>query len=155
MPSGEAVAMAEVADLGAAEEAVVSAAVVAAVHFVVAVEAVRFAEAVAVSEVAERFAVAAVDFAVVDLAEASAEALAAMVVAMATGAVFGAATDSSLASATPPGIGRATPTILTIMDTPPIMVIRAIPDTIHTLTVDMAHTDLMRLVRLRRLQMAA
>jgi len=136
--------MVEVADLVVAEAEVVGFVEVAAeaAHFAVAVEAVRFAEAEAseASEAAEPFAVAAVDFAV-DTA------------AMAAGTVTDAATatDSSLALATPPGIGPVMPTILTIMDIPPTMVLRITTDTIRTLTVDMARTDHMRLIRPRLL----
>jgi len=153
--------MPAVADLVAGAEAVDSAAVVAAVHFAEAVEAVHFEEAAeavdfaevvaeavrfeeveasGASEAAEPFVEAAVDF-----AEDTA--------AMAAGTVTDAptATDSSLALATPPGIGPVMPTILTIMDIPPIMVLRITTDTIRTLTVDMAHTDHMRLIRLRLL----
>jgi len=150
--------MVEVADLVAAEvvgfvevaaEAVHFAEVAEAVHFAeVVAEAVRFeeAEASGASEAAERFE-AAEPFveAAVDFAEDTA--------AMAAGTVTDAdtATDSSLALATPPGIGPVMPTILTIMDIPPIMVLRITTDTIRTLTVDMAHTDHMRLIRLRLL----
>jgi hypothetical protein len=140
--------MAEVAaDLVVAAEAVGSA-VVVAVHFVAAVEAVGSVAVVAVRFVvaaeavpfaaAEPFAEAAVDFAA---------DMVAMVAGTVTDAATGVAIDSFLASAIPPGIGRVMPTILTIMDTPPIMVIRVTTDTIRTLTMDMAHTDHMPLIR--------
>jgi hypothetical protein len=114
----------------AAEVAVDSAAVAAAVHFVVAVEAVHFAEA----EATAAFEAA------VDLAEASGEDTAAMVGDMVTVGVIGADTASVLAGAGQ-ATGPVTPTILTIMDTPPIMVIRVITDTIRTLTADMVPPD--------------
>jgi hypothetical protein len=120
------------------------------VRFGEAVEGVRFGEAVAAASEAaelfveaEPFAEAAVDFgaAAVDFAAD----MVALVAGTVTDAATGVAIDSSLASATPPGIGRVMPTILTIMDTPP-MVIRVTTDTIRTLTMDMAHTDPMPLI---------
>jgi hypothetical protein len=143
-------AAAEAVDSMAGVEAVRFAAAVAAVHFVGAVEAVRFAgaveavrfaEAVAASEAAELFAEAA----------DSAEDMVAMVAGTVTDAATGEATDSSLASATPPGIGPVMPTIPTIMDIRPPMVIRVTTDTIRTLTVEMARTDHMPLIRPRLL----
>jgi len=141
--------MPAVADLVAAEVVGFVEVAAEAVHFAEAAEAVHFAEVVAEAvrfaaavrfEAAEPFVEAAVDFAV------AAEA-------MAVGTVTDAATatDSSLALATPPGIGPVMPTILTIMDIPPTMVLRITTDTIRTLTVDMARTDHMRLIRPRLL----
>jgi hypothetical protein len=104
----------------------------------VAADLVVAAEAVGSAVVVAVHFVAAVDFAA---------DMVAMVAGTVTDAATGVAIDSFLASAIPPGIGRVMPTILTIMDTPPIMVIRVTTDTIRTLTMDMAHTDHMPLIR--------
>jgi hypothetical protein len=129
--------------MAAAEDLVVA----EVVAFVVAV-AVHFAaaEASAAFEAVVDTAVASAE----DMAEASAEDMAATVAGTATAAVIGADTPSVLAGAGQ-ATGAVTHTIRTIMDTPPIMGIRVITDTIPTHLADMAHTDHMLPIRPRLL----
>jgi len=144
MPSEAAGATAAVADLVVAE-AVAFAEVAVVVHFVGAVEAVRFA----VAEASAVFEAAA------DLGGAFAGDLEASAAGLGGLVVLGAASVAALAlglATAGRDIGPVTPTdILTPMDIPTITDIPVITDTIRTLTVDLAQPDHMRLIRPRPL----